>query len=340
MWRLWSKKPKKSDDKLSVYDKQELRKRRDDLYVSIHTNVTNDNDVFETCHSFETVAPVVAQVTPCKNEKVGSICLSDSSLISLTHDQSKIVGNFTQQKAETVCDEDSLSPLSFDPVETENISSFIVSKKRKQPSYYSTVSDSISGFHFDIKENEKTVKAANKRKKFTTIKLSPWRRMSDDINRNFQRSNTSHVARNLFSELKVKKFSDILSSDRTMDTRSLSSDSSFCTVISDPCARPSKRMRRSNSVVRGDNDVWVEKILVNKRTGNSKSFFYSLKTGIRKSEEPPTGASKVIYCNDVDLFRQRPVKSTEYSDSDVQKDLDEWTEKSLSPLCESTTFEV
>jgi len=45
----------------------------------------------------------------------------------------------------------------------------------------------------------------------------------------------------------------------------------------------------------GDRDVWEERICVHSKTGKQKSFFYSLNTGFRVKDEPPTGASEVIF---------------------------------------------
>jgi len=69
-------------------------------------------------------------------------------------------------------------------------------------------------------------------------------------------------------------------------------------VIRDPHARQSKHMKKSSFKVYGDGDVWVEKILRGKMTKKKKSFFYSVKTGVRVPNEPPTGASKVVYVGD------------------------------------------
>lgn len=65
----------------------------------------------------------------------------------------------------------------------------------------------------------------------------------------------------------------------------------------DSFAKPSKSMKRSKMEVNitGDRDIWEERILVNKRTGEQRSFFYSTNTGFRLMDEPPTGASCVIY---------------------------------------------
>jgi len=74
----------------------------------------------------------------------------------------------------------------------------------------------------------------------------------------------------------------------------------------DPCAKPSKTMMRSNLDVPGDGDgdIWVEKIVVSKRSGKKRTFFVSVATGRRVRDEPPTGASKVLYKDDLQELRR------------------------------------
>ena len=60
-------------------------------------------------------------------------------------------------------------------------------------------------------------------------------------------------------------------------------------------AKPSKIAERNGCDMRGDDDVWIEKRLVHKETGRARSFFFSKKTGRRVPDEPPSGASKVLY---------------------------------------------
>jgi len=45
----------------------------------------------------------------------------------------------------------------------------------------------------------------------------------------------------------------------------------------------------------GDGDVWVEKTFQNSKTGKRRTFFCSKNTGRKVRDEPPTGASKVVY---------------------------------------------
>jgi len=65
-------------------------------------------------------------------------------------------------------------------------------------------------------------------------------------------------------------------------------------------------MMRSNLDVPGDGDgdIWVEKIVVSKRSGKKRTFFVSVATGRRVRDEPPTGASKVLYKDDLQELRR------------------------------------
>jgi len=70
-------------------------------------------------------------------------------------------------------------------------------------------------------------------------------------------------------------------------------------IVNDPCAKNSKKVARSNLNAAdghgGDGDVWKEKVLYGKTTGNPQTFFISKNTGAKSKGEPPSGASKVIY---------------------------------------------
>jgi hypothetical protein len=75
----------------------------------------------------------------------------------------------------------------------------------------------------------------------------------------------------------------------------------------DPIAKPSKIVRRSNLNVdssKGDGDIWVEKIFMSKRTGKRRIFFVSVATGRRVRDEPPTGASQIVYQDDLKEMRK------------------------------------
>lgn len=143
-------------------------------------------------------------------------------------------------------------------------------------------------------------------------------------------SSTASISSNSMSSTASHKTSNIRSqsnSPTTSSTRSLGTDHSDCTSISsagfsvssstytalsnyisykDPCAKPSKIIKRSNLDVsgHGDGDIWVERIFVSKRTGKRKIFFVSVATGRKVRGEPPTGASKVIYQDDLQHLRR------------------------------------
>jgi len=67
--------------------------------------------------------------------------------------------------------------------------------------------------------------------------------------------------------------------------------------MENPFAKPSKHIKKSGGKMEiiGDRDVWEERVCVHSKTGKQKSFFYSLNTGFRVKDEPPTGASEVIF---------------------------------------------
>jgi len=73
-------------------------------------------------------------------------------------------------------------------------------------------------------------------------------------------------------------------------------------MVRDPEARPCTRMKKANFLrkvdIVGDKDIWVEKIYYNSENGNKKIFFVSKQTGKKVEQEPPTGASRVIYLRD------------------------------------------
>jgi hypothetical protein len=69
------------------------------------------------------------------------------------------------------------------------------------------------------------------------------------------------------------------------------------TVVHDDLAKRSKKVALAHisDDHDGDHDVWVEKVLMSKKTGKVKVFFVSKKTGKRIEGEPPSGASRVLY---------------------------------------------
>jgi len=62
--------------------------------------------------------------------------------------------------------------------------------------------------------------------------------------------------------------------------------------VHDPQAKKSTRVR---ICIVGDNDLWFEKIVWNEKDSEWISYFVSRNTGRMVKDEPPTGASRVIY---------------------------------------------
>jgi len=87
----------------------------------------------------------------------------------------------------------------------------------------------------------------------------------------------------------------------------------------DPCGKPSRIMKRSKLRVpeAGDGDIWVEKIFISKRTAKRRTFFVSVATGRRVRDEPPTGASKVLYADD--LAELRKIEAAEQESLEQQQ---------------------
>jgi hypothetical protein len=78
--------------------------------------------------------------------------------------------------------------------------------------------------------------------------------------------------------------------------------------VHDSLARPSKHFDRadapSSSIAYvGDNQTWVEKVLMSTTSCEPRSFFVSKTTDQKVPDEPPTGASRVLYLRD--SFRER-----------------------------------
>ena len=66
----------------------------------------------------------------------------------------------------------------------------------------------------------------------------------------------------------------------------------------DPMAKPSKVgfSLLTGDKVTGDGDIWVESLYKNKKTGQYRTYFRSTKDPeVTVPDEPPTGASHVIY---------------------------------------------
>lgn len=71
-------------------------------------------------------------------------------------------------------------------------------------------------------------------------------------------------------------------------------------IVCDDLAKCSKKVTRSNIAEficggKGDEDVWVEKLLTSTITGQKRVFFVSKKTGRKVAGEPPSGAGRVFY---------------------------------------------
>lgn len=79
--------------------------------------------------------------------------------------------------------------------------------------------------------------------------------------------------------------------------------------------KKSSRISRSCPVAIADFDTWIEIIVTNTSSGN-RSLFYSVNSHQAKWDEPPSGASKVVYKSDVDEFvtrsaeKKKKMKST------------------------------
>jgi hypothetical protein len=66
-------------------------------------------------------------------------------------------------------------------------------------------------------------------------------------------------------------------------------------AVHDCVAKPSKKVEKSHIGIKGDGEVWVEKRYRHIKTRESKIFFVSKSTGRKVPDEPPSGASHVIY---------------------------------------------
>ena len=65
----------------------------------------------------------------------------------------------------------------------------------------------------------------------------------------------------------------------------------------DPFAKQSRMIMRSTLIIpqMGDGDIWVEKRFQSSKSGKERIFFCSTNTGRKVRDEPPTGASKIVY---------------------------------------------
>lgn len=80
---------------------------------------------------------------------------------------------------------------------------------------------------------------------------------------------------------------------------------SVCSEFSN-FSKQSKRVLRSKKLqqITSDGDVWYERRMKNKKTGKKKSWFVSANTGEHVKDEPPSGASCVVYADDYTNYHQ------------------------------------
>lgn len=63
--------------------------------------------------------------------------------------------------------------------------------------------------------------------------------------------------------------------------------------VHDPMAKRSNKVDRGACM--GDGDIWVEKMCQSTKTGKLANYFVSTNTGKKVKDEPPTGASSVVF---------------------------------------------
>ncbi len=81
--------------------------------------------------------------------------------------------------------------------------------------------------------------------------------------------------------------------------------------LHDPMAKPSK----VGNAVLGDGDIWIEVMCKSIKTGEFMSFFKSTKNpDIKVPDEPPTGASRVVYLES--SYRERFMEVNQASSFD------------------------
>ena len=82
--------------------------------------------------------------------------------------------------------------------------------------------------------------------------------------------------------------------------------------------KKSSRISRSCPVAIADFDTWIEIIVTNTSSGN-RSLFYSVNSHQAKWDEPPSGASKVVYKSDMDEFVTRSAEKKKKMKSSSSK---------------------
>jgi hypothetical protein len=68
------------------------------------------------------------------------------------------------------------------------------------------------------------------------------------------------------------------------------------------CRRAKGLPKRLTTALKGDNDVWVERIVRVGKKARKRSIFQSIRTNVVVWDEPPTGASFLILENEIPLF--------------------------------------
>ena len=59
----------------------------------------------------------------------------------------------------------------------------------------------------------------------------------------------------------------------------------------------SHKIKKDFRSIKGDGDIWMEKT-ASDVYGNTRTFFECVESGVRNWDEPPTGASRVLYAKD------------------------------------------
>jgi hypothetical protein len=68
------------------------------------------------------------------------------------------------------------------------------------------------------------------------------------------------------------------------------------------CRRAKGLPKRLTTGLKGDNDVWVERIVRVGKKARKRSIFQSIRTKVVVWDEPPTGASFIILESEIPLF--------------------------------------
>jgi hypothetical protein len=154
---------------------------------------------------------------------------------------------------------------------------------------------------------QKAVTTPKSKRQFEIVHLSLKDQSND--NSNMKNNNNNNNNRD------VSSASSISTASTTATTTTSKSISSFYMISKqgeDPCAKKSSKVQKSNfknnidntnskendTNINNDGDIWIQKRCVNKKNGRKKFLFVSVNTGTIV-REPPTGASRVIYSDDL-----------------------------------------